>query len=540
MQLWRRPTRSRLPSWIELLFLAVGLGLVHRYAWIIDDAFVYYRYVDNLLFLKLGLVYNQGEYVEGYSSPFWALLLIPLRATGLDYWTITRIISVVSFTVFWGLLVRLNRTLSPPGETLNAPLAFLGVSYATLCYFTSGIEAPLVQIAAVLYALYVLNPGDRRLQVLVGLTPLIRYEHTIPFFVAALWGWRHTRTFPWRLLGTGAATMGAWLVFKVYYYAELLPNTFYLKNDTSVGQGLLYVWQTVSTYQLLPLLLLFALVVWRLEGRRDADPSVAARVMMGLIALTIVAYVIKIGGDPRHHRYLAFPFVLTVCATAGLAERLIATFPPRRRRWLAWGGSLAIGGLSFSFYPPQLDRHPVAGTEQHRPVDAIQDASWHRHLATLEFNRRRGEEDRRRRQEYRSRAANFRYRGVRSESMCVTAYHQYEYRVVQNLGLTDAFLARTNARADHTAHKFSLRPRARDLADIYRAHPDPSAALYRKLVESGTAPPWIEENIESIETIARKVYNRHGWRENLRLALEFPERIRIPDWRDDPEADLDP
>jgi hypothetical protein len=124
--------------------------------------------------------------------------------------------------------------------------------------------------------------------------------------------------------------------------------------------------------------------------------------------------------------------------------------------------------------------------------------------------------------------------------MCVTAYHQYEYRVVQNLGLTDPFLARTDAKPDLTAHKFSLRPRARDLVCIYRTHREPDATLYRELAESGSASPWIRENIESIETIARKAYNRHVWPENLRLAFEFPERVRIPDWRDDPEADLDP
>ena len=63
----------------EWLCLAVGLFLTIHYAWLLDDSYVFFKYVDNLLFLKIGLVHNQGEYTEGFSSPFWTLLLIALR-----------------------------------------------------------------------------------------------------------------------------------------------------------------------------------------------------------------------------------------------------------------------------------------------------------------------------------------------------------------------------------------------------------------------------------------------------------------------------
>ncbi|MEJ2085289.1 MAG: hypothetical protein P8Y44_06375, partial [Acidobacteriota bacterium] len=53
------------PVAIEWIALAVGIGLTLWYRWLLDDAFVYFRYIDNFLFLKIGLVYNQGEFVEG-------------------------------------------------------------------------------------------------------------------------------------------------------------------------------------------------------------------------------------------------------------------------------------------------------------------------------------------------------------------------------------------------------------------------------------------------------------------------------------------
>ena len=39
-----------------------------------DDGAIFLRYAENIMSGK-GAVFNQGEYVEGYSSPLWLLLL---------------------------------------------------------------------------------------------------------------------------------------------------------------------------------------------------------------------------------------------------------------------------------------------------------------------------------------------------------------------------------------------------------------------------------------------------------------------------------
>ena len=39
-----------------------------------DDGAIFLRYAENIIQGK-GAVFNQGEYVEGYSSPLWLLLL---------------------------------------------------------------------------------------------------------------------------------------------------------------------------------------------------------------------------------------------------------------------------------------------------------------------------------------------------------------------------------------------------------------------------------------------------------------------------------
>ena len=45
---------------------------------------MYFRYVDNWVLAGSGLVYNRGEYVEGFTSPLWVLLLGALRRVGLE------------------------------------------------------------------------------------------------------------------------------------------------------------------------------------------------------------------------------------------------------------------------------------------------------------------------------------------------------------------------------------------------------------------------------------------------------------------------
>ncbi|MDP9122125.1 MAG: hypothetical protein M3O15_12300, partial [Acidobacteriota bacterium] len=62
-----------------LVFTALAVAL---YAPAEEDAFIYYRYALNWAH-GLGLVWNPGEPVEGYSSPVWMALIGALARLGL-------------------------------------------------------------------------------------------------------------------------------------------------------------------------------------------------------------------------------------------------------------------------------------------------------------------------------------------------------------------------------------------------------------------------------------------------------------------------
>lgn len=526
---------------LEILLAGAGLFGVLHYAWLMDDAFVYFRYVDNYVLRGFGLVWNAGEYVEGFSSALWCLFLIGLRSIGLDFWLSTRLLGVLCFLLFVASLIALDRRLSPqavPSDEsakiprANLPLAYLGLGYGVLCYFTSGLETPLVQVAAVAYALFTLNPSSRTLQLFLGTTPLLRHELALPFAMALAWFvWRERRV-PWAMLLSVTLVLGGWLLFRITYYADLFPNTFYLKDQSDYAQGWLYLLDTTRTYHFLPFVLVNLALLGGLLMRgkeRRSELHLGPRAVMVIMALSFALYRIRIGGDPRHFRYLAFPFVLLVCASGGIVPHVLATLRFPKRHLLASALTLLVAVGTALLYPRQLDSHPFTHTETSETVDLINDASGHRHHKTLKQPSFGKAIDLDLEESYAAWNSERPYAKVDTHSWCVKMFREYDVRWIHRLGLTDAFLARTNAPPspfDRPAHKHGLIPLAHDIVAVFRLTPEPGRGMFRRAVEQRRAAPWIAVNLESFELIERKVFNGHDFFENLRLAFQFPARLQ--------------
>ena len=64
--------------------------------------------------------------------------------------------TVLAFAAFWAGAIVVHRRLTPTdAPKINVPLCFLTFNYGVLCYFTSGLEAPFVHLAAIGCALSV-------------------------------------------------------------------------------------------------------------------------------------------------------------------------------------------------------------------------------------------------------------------------------------------------------------------------------------------------------------------------------------------------
>lgn len=518
------------PRPIEWFYFVAGLVLIQWYFWLMDDIYVLFRYIDNFLFLDLGFVYNQGEYVEGYSSPFWAVFITLLRATKLSYWAIFRLLSVVFFVLFWFMLVQLNRKLSSGKTVVNFPLAYLAFNYAVLTYFSSGMETTIVQIIAVAYALYILNPSSIMLQILLALSPFIRHELIIPFALCSLWTWLYYKEFPFRMVFMSISFVGSWVLFTIFYYADLFPNTFYLKDMVDINGGLAYVHDTLHTYQFYTIAAIFLSLIILLK-RKHVHLELAKRMMMIVASLPITLYVIKIGGDFAHYRYIAFPFILTVCAFSGILEKFIETYNLNKYKITSPLVGIAISVAMFFLYPPQLDRHPLFITPKNAKatrIGKIYDVAQGNKRQELYPNYLDwgAMVNIKMMQEYKKLSKEFKYEDTIEAFGCKFAYIAFNKKIIHRLGLTDAILAHTDMKSDLPAHKFGLRPLGDDLIAISKSSQYIGKGMYRKAVEDGRAPEWIKKNLASIEIIERKIYNNHDFGENLKLAFTFPPKIK--------------
>ncbi|MFT5052075.1 MAG: hypothetical protein ACI8QZ_003507 [Chlamydiales bacterium] len=527
------------PVALEWFLLALGLALVVRYRWLFDDSFVYFRYVDNLLFLDAGLTYNAGEFVEGFSSPAHCLLLVVLRALHLGFPTIVLLIGLVGFTAFWYLLVVLNRSLSPDRSalTLNFPLAYLAANYSVSSFFTAGNEGALLHVSAAATALYLLRPRSRLLASIVAIVPLVRPELALAGLLTGLCVWWSTGRAPRFLLAVAALANGGWLLFRIHYYADLLPNTFYLKTGTRLESGthleagLRYLLNTTGPYHALPVLGVFGLLAWRLARRRsgaDTAPrrGIPPRAAMLLIAASVATWTIASGGSSMHYYYLAFPFTLTVCALGGLLERALFEYRPAARPGQAWLVMLPVTAAVFSCYPPLLSRHPVTLGEEFAQLpdlELMNDPSFFRNQEPFEGPWPEIED-------MLALAPTLRAQGYgewTDFTWCNTIYAHPEVRAIHGLGLTDAFLARVDTPEATRGHKPALPALAVDLIEIQMAATEIGRGVYSSAIDSGSAPAWMAANRDTIELLERKVFNRHNLAENMRLALRFPPKIQL-------------
>jgi hypothetical protein len=264
-------------------------------------------------------------------------------------------------------------------------------------------------------------------------------------------------------------------------------------------------------------------LAWLLR-RRALPIDIPPRLAMLAISVAVTLYIIRVGGDPRHHRYMIFAFCLAASSMAGLGGWLVSAFLPRTRPAILATVAIIVA-LDFGIlHPPQLSAHPLNPGVRHRRAMLINDAALHRgnperqppawSLEPLGFA-----------QDSKLLAArdDFRsgYPGTNTVLGCSYHYWHIHERAIHGAGLTDAVLARMEMprrTIRMTAHNPDLKPLAKDISRIHQHEPG-YVGMYRHAVEGGSAPDWVAPNLESLELIERKIYNEHRFFENLRLAL---------------------
>jgi tetratricopeptide (TPR) repeat protein len=336
---------------------AIGLNFIQ------DDAFISYRYVKNFV-AGQGLVFNPGERVEGYTNFLWVILLALFTALGLNTIVVSKVLGLAAGCGTLILLYGISHLLltsdppaggKPAGPGIAprilalAPPLLLAANGAFAYWCISGLETGLF-VMAVLLAVYFYLTRERLMIIGCALCSLIRPEGVLIFAIIMI----HKFFFRKDGLRTCAlyvagftALLLPYLVFKIAYYGDPLPNPFYAKTGLSreyLATGLLYFWLFLKHYGLWGLLYLATVPLYAVMGKE------------GRLALVLIwiytLYVIVVGGDVlQGHRF----FLPLVPFLYFLVARILMWFSGRARKALrpVWPAAILFLALAIFLLPRQ-------------------------------------------------------------------------------------------------------------------------------------------------------------------------------------------
>lgn len=373
-----------------LILLVVGCAcfqFLYFAGFIVDDAYISFRYAEN--FAKgRGIVFNPGEYVEGYTNFLWVVILGGLYKLGFDPQVSARVLGILcSLCTLW-LTFKLSRTISFVSRTgvprslltrslnVSAPL-FLACSPAFGLWAGAGLETPFFGCLLMLAVWRHLREESLDSfpfsALFFGISALIRPEGSLYFgltFLSALIFRLQTRRRMilnlWRNWALFLPFVGGHLFWRWQYYGSLLPNTYYMKigDDFSLA-GVKYSVEFFFRYGGLTFFLTAVVVL--LAARFQ---EYWLRYLLLLFGAS-VAYFMYVGGDwmPEFRFFVPVLPLYWLCVQEGL--RTLSPQLSFRFVWRSFAGVVLlilslVGSMAYLLYTmPRIttedDGHVVIG-----------------------------------------------------------------------------------------------------------------------------------------------------------------------------------
>jgi hypothetical protein len=201
--------------------IIVYLGASHPSWLTFDDAFITYRYADNLR-QGLGLLYNPGEWVLGTTTPLYALLLAGLGLFLYDLQMLGHWLAVLSWIAASWAAIALLWQEGWPRAGLVAGLLLAVQPYFLL---SLGMETALV-VALMLWVAWAWLGGRKPLAVVLAAALILaRHDGALWLLVLGLEIWRREKKLPWREAASVSALVLPWFLYAFWRYGSFLPNS---------------------------------------------------------------------------------------------------------------------------------------------------------------------------------------------------------------------------------------------------------------------------------------------------------------------------
>ncbi len=308
-----------------------GAGITAEHALGADDAYISYRYAENLAGGH-GLVFNPGEAVEGYSNLLFVLLaaaLVPVTGPAKLYYLfcgLNLVLVVLAFALF-------HRHLR---ATLGAERAAAGALLVALCpplwlWTASGMES--IAVFALQVSLWLAveglegqGGGGRFLAVaaLLAGAVLLRTDGFVLAAIVTFYFLLHRRfRLAFHLAATVAPVISLHFLWRLSYYGETWPNTYHAKVSEPLAQRLYHGASDLASLALAIGLAPYLLAFLYAAGSRLAASGAPWRERLALpfrvyLPLALAAYWLYVGGDHFGDRFLLALFPLGAAVVLGL------------------------------------------------------------------------------------------------------------------------------------------------------------------------------------------------------------------------------
>ncbi len=301
--------------------LIFGLLLV---AWtnrfVYDDAFISFRYAQHLA-EGHGLVWNIGETpIEGYTNFLWTILMSIAFVIAIDPVIFSWVVSLGCFVVSLLATYALAQQYIKNKIWSLITVVFLGTNYTFSAFATSGLETQLQAMLFVssTYLVHQIISHQKLknsqlflLSILFAIALLTRLDSAIVVGILGLATLYHlmqvssdskTKLIQFIILSIPVISLvGVWLLWKLAFYGDILPNTFYAKVGGNpiflLVRGLLYIAGFYLSYWLIPFPFIFVANIFR---RKVTLFDSILLFILGIWTL----YILYIGGDFMEFRFM--------------------------------------------------------------------------------------------------------------------------------------------------------------------------------------------------------------------------------------------
>lgn len=299
-----------------LYFVIVATSAWHvlrNYNYVVDDTFINLRYAKHFVEGQ-GLVFNPGERVEGYTNITMVLLaaaLLKLHANPIV--GLKAITALMAVWTLW-LTAKLEREVGGPSSPTIVPLSVLlllsagAFVYWALCPMGTMVFTGLFIAALVLMLREHATGRWRGAGFVFAALAITRPEGIFLFGVstAAFLMVDYVGRHDWQCgkryianVAVFALLFGGYTLWRLHYFGDLLPNTYYAKVTGGVGRiatGAVYLRDWLFAFPVLGAALALPVLAssWRVRQRMQRPLLLAA---LASVALAYAVAVVGVGGD---------------------------------------------------------------------------------------------------------------------------------------------------------------------------------------------------------------------------------------------------